>query len=76
MPHDTNCIMKLDPTNNNDLMPSVGDDLGEEGPNNKYSGTVIRIDGCVYGISNYSKRAHQTLSTYGIILMLAAFVHV
>ena len=55
MPHDTRCIMtKLDP-NNNDSMSSVGDDLGEDGPN-KYSGTVIGIDGCVYGIPNYSKR--------------------
>ena len=44
--------MKLDPTNNNNSMSSVGDDLGEDGPNNKYSGTVIGIDGCMYGMEN------------------------
>ena len=38
--------MKMDP-NNNDTMSSVGDDLGH---GFKYLGTVIGIDGCVYGI--------------------------
>ena len=45
--------MKLDP-NNGDAMSSVGDDLGEGGW--KYSGTVVGIDGCVYGIPWDSKR--------------------
>ena len=39
--------MKLDP-NNNDAMSSVGDDMGD-GPC-KYSGTVVGVDGCAYGI--------------------------
>ena len=32
----------------NDAMTSVGDDRG--GGNDKYCGTVVGIDGCVYGI--------------------------
>ena len=40
-------IMKIDP-NNNDAMTSVGDVLGDG--EDKYSGTVVGIDGCVYGI--------------------------
>ena len=41
-------------TNNSDTISSVGDDLG--GRNGwKYSGTVVGIDGCVYGIPSRSK---------------------
>ena len=47
MPRDARQIMKIDP-NKNDAMTSVGDDLG--GRNDKYCGTVVGIDGCVYGI--------------------------
>ena len=47
MPSLANRIMKLDP-NNNDVMTSVGDDLGDGLC--KYIGTVVGIDGCVYGI--------------------------
>ena len=47
MPCHARRIMKLDP-NNNDAMSSVGDDL--VGVRNKYVGTVVGIDGCVYGI--------------------------
>ena len=50
MPADANRIMKLD-SNNNDAMSSVGDNLGDE--HYKYSGTVVGIDGCVYGIPNW-----------------------
>merc|ERR1719457_390649 len=53
MPACANRIMKLDP-NNNDAMSSVGDDLGDE--RWKYRGTVVGIDGCVYGIPRNSKR--------------------
>ena len=45
--------MKLDP-NNNDAISSVGDDLGNGVF--KYTGMVVGIDGCVYGIPCYSKR--------------------
>ena len=45
--------MKLDP-NNNDAMTSVRDDLGNKGP--KYSTTIVGIDGCVYGVPDFSKR--------------------
>ena len=37
--------MKLDPNNNNN---DVGDDFGDGG--RKYVGTVVGIDGCVYGM--------------------------
>ena len=43
--------MKLGP-NNNDAMAGVGDDLGEE--DGGYIGTVVSIDGCVYGIPDHS----------------------
>ena len=42
MPYGALRIMKLDP-NNDDIMTSVGDDLGDE--EEKYIGTVIGIDG-------------------------------
>ena len=45
--------MKLD-TNNNDAISSVGDDLGHG--YDKYKGTVVGIDGCLYGIPHFSKR--------------------
>ena len=45
--------MKLDP-NNGDAMSSVGDDLGRR--EYKYNGTVIGIDGCLYGIPYSSNR--------------------
>ena len=51
MPANVRRIMKLDP-NNNDAMTSVGDDLGKGW---KYIGTVVGIDGCVYGIPHRSK---------------------
>ena len=44
MPCDARCIMKINP-NNNDAMSSVGNDLGRG--EDKYSGTVVGIDGCV-----------------------------
>ena len=47
MPDCASCIMKLDP-NNNDAMSSVGDDLGDG--EFKFNGTVVGIDGCVYGM--------------------------
>ena len=47
----SSCIMKLDPSNN-DAISSVGDNLG--GREHKYVGTVIGVDGCVYGIPSYS----------------------
>ena len=50
MPSDGSRILKLDP-NNGDAISIVGDDLGDEG-GEKYSGTVIGIDGSVYGIPN------------------------
>ena len=45
--------MKIDP-NDNDAISSVGDDLGDGGCN--YIGTVVSIDGCVYGIPQSSNR--------------------
>ena len=45
-------IMKIDP-NDNDAISSVGDDLGEDAG---YSGTVVGIDGCVYGIPFFTNR--------------------
>ena len=48
MPWIAHQIMKLDP-NNNDAMSSVGDDLGHKF-HKYYSGMVIGIDRCVYGI--------------------------
>ena len=53
MPSDARRIMKLD-LNNNDVMTSVGDDLGHG--YDKYIGTVVGIDGYVYGIPRHSKR--------------------
>ena len=55
MPGDARRIMKLDP-NNNDAISSVGDYL--DTGSYKYSGTVVGIDGCVYGMprSKYTKR--------------------
>ena len=47
MPYMARRIMKLDP-NSNDAMSSVGCDLGDG--RCKYTGTVIGIDGYVYGI--------------------------
>ena len=47
-------IMKLDP-NNIDAMSSVGDDLLGDGED-KYSGMVVSIDGCMYGIPKQSNR--------------------
>ena len=41
--------MKLDPSNS-DAMSSVGDSSRSIGQFCKYSGTVVGIDGCVYGI--------------------------
>ena len=52
MPYSEIWIMKLDP-NNNDAMTSVGDDLGY-GYGHQYIGTVVGIDGCVYGIPDDS----------------------
>ena len=50
MPWYTNRIMKLDPKNS-DAMSIVGDDLGNGVSTSKYHiGTVVGIDGCVYGI--------------------------
>ena len=53
MPNCARRIMKLAP-NNNDAMSSVGDDLGDG--RCKYIGTVIGIDGCVYGVPNETDR--------------------
>ena len=53
MPANARRIMKLDP-NNNDVMTSVGDDLGDE--EWKCIATVVGIDGCVYGLPRSSKR--------------------
>ena len=53
MPACARRIMKLDP-NNGDAMTSVGDDLGDG--RYKYIGTVVGIDGCVYGIPLISTR--------------------
>ena len=52
MPRDARHIMKIDP-NNMYAISSVGDDLGVESC--KYNGTVVGIDGCLYGIPSYSK---------------------
>ena len=52
-PSNARRIMKLDP-NNNDVISSVGDDLGDGCF--RYSRTVVSIDGCVYGIPGRSKR--------------------
>ena len=53
MPSDGRRIMKLDPKNNDEIS-SVGDDLG--GNRRKYIGTVVGIDGCVYGLPDHSFR--------------------
>ena len=50
MPCRARRIIKLDP-NNNYAISSVGDDLGR---GLKYIGTVVGIDGCVYGIPSDS----------------------
>jgi hypothetical protein len=52
MPAGARRIMKLNP--DNDILSSVGDDLGEGGL--KYSGTVVRNDDYVYGIPNDARR--------------------
>ena len=54
MPFNALRFMKLD-QNNNDAILSVGDDLGN-GSFFNYTGMVVGIDGCVYGIPCYSKR--------------------
>jgi len=43
----------IDPNNNN-AMTIVGDDLGYGYV--KYKGTVVGVDGCVYGLPQYSRR--------------------
>ena len=53
MPFNALRFMKLNP-NNNDAISSAGDDLGNGVF--KYTGTVVGIDGCGYGIPCYSKR--------------------
>ena len=58
MPADALRIMKLDP-NSNDAMSSVGDDLGDG--RWKYIGTVVGIDGCVYGIPYKSIQTHPQI---------------
>ena len=50
-------VMKLDP-NNGDAIFSVRDDLG--GGICKYIGTVVGIDGCVYGIPDETKRTNAS----------------
>ena len=58
MPTNARRILKIDPKNE-DAMSSVGDVLVGGGIANgfhKYIGTVIGIDGCVYGIRKYSNR--------------------
>ena len=57
MPYMAHHIMKLDP-NNNDAISSVGDDLGVQDLGHEwlYIGTVVGIDGCVYGIPSGTKR--------------------
>ena len=52
MPYDARRIMKLDP-NNNDAMTSVGDDVYYRGT---FIGTIVGIDGCIYGIPGGSRR--------------------
>jgi hypothetical protein len=52
MPSCAKHILKLNP--DNDSVASVGDHLGDV--NNKYSGTVLGKDNCLYGIPGYSKR--------------------
>ena len=58
MPGSAHRIMKLDP-NNGDAISSVGDDLGDDWGDRDYDemyrGTVVGIDGCVYGIPHRSK---------------------
>ena len=61
-------IMKIDPSNNN-AMSSVGDDLGDDYC--KYWGTVVGIDGCVYGM--YQLCLHfitKLMSTSGVCVNL------
>ena len=53
MPLHARHIMKLDP-NNNDAMTSVGDHFGSGIC--KYWGTVVGIDGCVYGIPSFRSK--------------------
>ena len=58
MPSNADRILKLDP-NNGDAITSVGDFMGEDEEgvkSSKYSGTVVGIDGCVYGIPEQTNR--------------------
>ena len=56
MPAHADRIMKIDP-NNGDAMSSVGDHLrGDWIDYDKYIGTVVGIDGCVYGIPDSCSR--------------------
>jgi streptogramin lyase len=50
MPCNARRIMRLNP--DNDSLSSVGDDLGEGW--DKYSGTVVGNDDCLYGIPNHT----------------------
>jgi hypothetical protein len=55
MPFDARRIMKLNPAN--DSLSSVGDDLGEG--EDKYMGTVVGNDDCLYGIPRRATRSHH-----------------
>jgi hypothetical protein len=52
MPAGASRIMRLNP--NNDSLSSVGDDLGYD--DDKYSGTVVGNDDCLYGIPDEATR--------------------
>ena len=71
MPSNDRHIMKLDP-NVNEAMSSVGDDLGY--CERKYTGTVVGIDGCVFGYLDITIVSSNTIQS--IILLLKKILNV